>query len=259
MKIKEILSALERYAPLPLQESYDNAGLQVGVTDAEATGALLCLDVTEAVVDEAIALGYNLIIAHHPLLFHGLKSLTGQDYIERSLIKAIKNDVAIYAAHTNLDNAPGGVNYTIAEKLGLTDVTFLAPRDNAAWGSGVIGTLPELETETELLKRIKKTFEVACLRHSRLMGRQIQRVALCGGAGSFLIPDALAAGADAFFTGEIRYHEYFGHERDILLIETGHYESEQYTKDLLRDILHAACPSLKTELTKLNTNPIKYL
>ena len=267
MKIKEIVSALERFAPLPLQESYDNAGLQTGLTDAEATGALLCLDVTEAVIDEAIALGYNLVVSHHPLVFRGVKSITGRDYVGRCLLKAIKNDIALYAAHTNLDNAPGGVNFAIARKLGLEDVRFLAPQD----GSGQEGyPAPEAgggrNPDDVVLKssrghgfRVKKTFEAGCVRHSRMTGRQIRTVALCGGAGSFLIADAVAAGADVFLTGEIRYHEYFGHEREILLAEIGHYESEQYTRQLLADILHEQCPSLKVEITKINTNPIKYL
>ena len=129
MKIKEIVSALERFAPLPLQDGFDNAGLQVGLTEAEATGALLCLDVTEAVVDEAVMLGYNLIISHHPLIFKGYKSIMGRDYIERCVLKAIKNDIVIYSAHTNLDNAPGGVNYKIAEKIGLRNVRILDPKE----------------------------------------------------------------------------------------------------------------------------------
>lgn len=261
MKIKEIVSALERFAPLPLQESYDNAGLQLGVTDAEATGALLCLDVTEAVIDEAVALGYNLVVSHHPLLFRGVKSVTGRDYVGRCLMKAIKNDVTLYAAHTNLDNAPGGVNFAIAEKLGLTDVRFLAPlpAGRPEGGSGLIGTLPEWTTESDFLRGLKKTFEVGCVKHSRLTGREIHTVALCGGAGSEFIADAVAAGADAFVTGEIRYHEYFGREREILLAEIGHYESEQFTRQLLADILRAQCPALKVEISKINTNPIKYL
>ena len=131
MKIKEIVSALERFAPLPLQDGFDNAGLQIGLTEAEATGALLCLDVTEAVLDEAIGLGYNLVIAHHPLLFKGCKSITGRDYVERCILKAIKNDIVIYAAHTNMDNAWGGVNFKIAEKLGLKNVRVLEPKEEA--------------------------------------------------------------------------------------------------------------------------------
>lgn len=131
MKIKEIVSALERFAPLPLQDGFDNAGLQIGLTDAEATGALLCLDVTEAILDEAIALGYNLVISHHPLIFKGYKSITGKDYVERCMLKAIKNDIVIYSAHTNLDNAQGGVNYKIAEKIGLKHLKVLEPKENS--------------------------------------------------------------------------------------------------------------------------------
>lgn len=264
MKIKEIVSALERFAPLPLQDGFDNAGLQVGLTDAEVTGALLCLDVTEAVIDEAIGLGFNLVVAHHPLLFKGCKSVTGRNYVERCLMKAIKNDIVVYAAHTNLDNAPQGVNFRIAEKMGLTDVRVLEEKERTdgrteTAGAGVIGRLEKPETETEFLKRIKKTFEVGCLKHNRLMGREVQTVALCGGAGAFLIPEAIGAGADVFVTGEIRYHEYFGRETDILLAEMGHYESEQYTRELLRDIIAEACPDVETRITRVNTNPVRYM
>ena len=252
--------ALERFAPLPLQDGFDNAGLQIGLTEMEATGALLCLDVTESVIDEALALGFNLIISHHPLLFKGLKCISGQTYIERCVLKAIKNDIAIYSAHTNLDNAPEGVNYKIAEKIGLQDIKFLAPKEGESTvGSGVIGILEEPDSELDFLKRIKKTFEVECLRHNKLTGRLIHKVALCGGAGSFLIPNAIQQEADIFITGEIKYHEFFGHEKEILLAEIGHYESEQYTKDLLASILKKEFPNLEIENTKINTNPIKYL
>ena len=258
MKIKEIVSALERFAPLPLQDGFDNAGLQIGLTEAEATGALLCLDVTEAVVDEAIALGYNLVIAHHPLIFKGCKSITGSDYVERCIIKAIKNDIVVYAAHTNLDNAPGGVNFKIAEKIGLKHVRVLEAKEGEA-GAGVIGELDKPETETEFLKRIKKTFEVECLRHNKLTGREIQTVALCGGAGAFLMPLAIQQRADVFITGEIKYHDYFGHEGDLLLAEIGHYESEQYTKEIFYTIIRDLFPNFEVQMTKINTNPIKYM
>lgn len=258
MKIKEIVSALERFAPLPLQDGFDNAGLQIGLTEAEATGALLCLDVTEAVVDEAIALGYNLVIAHHPLIFKGCKSITGSDYVERCIIKAIKNDIVVYAAHTNLDNAPGGVNFKIAEKIGLKHVRVLEAKEGEA-GAGVIGELDKPETETEFLKRIKKTFEVECLRHNKLTGREIQTVALCGGAGAFLMPLAIRQRADVFITGEIKYHDYFGHEGDLLLAEIGHYESEQYTKEIFYTIIRDLFPYFEVQMTKINTNPIKYM
>ena len=364
MKIKEIVSALERFAPLPLQDGFDNAGLQIGLTEAEATGALLCLDVTETVIDEAITLGYNLIISHHPLIFKGYKSITGKDYVERCILKAIKNDIVVYSAHTNLDNATGGVNYKIAEKIGLKNIRFLSEKEDSllklvtfvpyaqaeevrqalfaagcgsignydscsytlegegtfrakegtnpfcgtigelhhepevrietilpvfkksaatkalieahpyeepafdfyplknSWaqaGAGIIGELEEPETELDFLKRIKKTFEVGCIKHNKLSGRLIERVALCGGAGAFLIPQAIAHNADIFITGEIRYHEYFGHENDLLLAEIGHYESEQYTKEIFYSIIQDLFPNFAIQLSKVNTNPIKYL
>lgn len=270
MKIKEIVSALEQFAPLPLQDDFDNAGLQIGLTEAEAAGALLCLDVTEAVLDEAIALGYNLVISHHPLIFKGYKSITGRDYVERCILKAIKNDIVIYSAHTNLDNAWGGVNHKIAEKIGLKNLTVLEPKEESIIhpvtlqpveqvGAGIVGELEKTETELEFLKRIKKTFEVGCLRHNKLMGREIQKVAICGGSGAFLIPQAIRAGADVFITGEIKYHEYFGREGEILLAEIGHYESEQYTKEIFYSIIRDVFPNLELQMSKINTNPIKYL
>ena len=259
MKIREIVSALERFAPLPLQDGFDNAGMQIGLTDAEATGALLCLDVTEAVLDEAIALGCNLVISHHPLLFKGYKSITGKDYVERCILKAIKNDLAIYSAHTNLDNAVGGVNFKIAEKIGLKNVCILDVKEGPEAGAGIIGELETPETELEFLKRIKKTFEAGCLQHTKLTGREIQKVALCGGAGAFLIPLAIKSRADIFITGEIKYHEYFGHDTDILLAEIGHYESEQYTKEIFYTIIRDLFPNFAVHLTKVNTNPIKYM
>jgi len=364
MKIKEIVSALERFAPLPLQDGFDNAGLQIGLTEAEATGALLCLDVTESIIDEAITLGYNLVISHHPLIFKGYKSITGKDYVERCILKAIKNDIVIYSAHTNLDNAPGGVNFKIAEKIGLSNVRILSCKEDSllkmvtfvpvehtekvrhalfnagcgnignydscsynlegegtfraqeganpfcgkigelhtekeirietilpsfkknavmralmaahpyeepafdfyplknSWsqaGAGVVGELKSPETELDFLKRIKKTFEVGCIKHNKLTGRLISKVALCGGAGAFLLSEAINCDADVFITGEIRYHDYFGHENDILMAEIGHYESEQYTKEIFYSLLRDLFPNFLIQFSKINTNPIKYL
>ena len=277
MKIKEIIDALEIFAPLPLQDGFDNAGLQVGLTDVEVTGALLCLDVTEDVVEEAINQGINLIISHHPLMFRGYKSVTGKDYTERCIMNAIKNEITVYAMHTNLDNAPNGVNYMIAEKIGLKNVRVLDPKeymqqdggnDNRTgngmgeWltaGAGAIGELEEPMTETEFLKHVKKTFETGCVKHTRLTGRLISKVALCGGAGAFLLEKAVKEHADAFVTGEIKYHDYFYYEDSILAAEIGHYESEQYTKDIIRTVLNRKFPNLRIELTRINTNPIKYL
>ena len=258
MKAIQVWDALEQYAPLPLQDGFDNAGLQIGLTaEQEVTGALLCLDVTEAIIDEAEREGCNLIVAHHPLLFHGLKSVTGKSYVERCVIKAIQKGIGIYAAHTNLDNAQGGVNYRIA---GLTNLSFLDVKSAAVpAGSGVIGELPVEEDERDFLMRLKSLFGIQCIRHNALCGRKIRRVALCGGAGGFLLPNAIAQGADAFLTGEVRYHDYFGHEGELLIAEMGHYESEQYTVDIFEEILRARLPELRTVKTSLNTNPINYL
>ncbi|MCR4765507.1 MAG: Nif3-like dinuclear metal center hexameric protein [Bacteroidaceae bacterium] len=262
MKIKDIVCALGQFAPLPLQDSYDNAGLQVGLTDAEVTGALLCLDVTEAVVDEAIALGYNLIISHHPLIFRGFKSLTGVNYIERCIIKAIKHDIVVYAAHTNLDNALNGVSFKMAEKIGITNIAFLEPKTDCEplqAGAGVIGTLPVPSVDVDFLHRIKEIFQVGCVRHTILKNRMIKKVALCGGAGAFLMEEAIKAGADVFITGEIKYHDFFGHDDEILLAEIGHYESEQYTKEIFKQIISEKFPEVPLKMTKVNTNPIYYL
>ena len=261
MKVRQVLDALEQYAPLPLQDGFDNAGLQIGLTvEQEVAGALLCLDVTEAIIDEAERMGCNLIIAHHPLLFHGLKSVTGKSYVERCVIKAIQKGIAIYAAHTNLDNVQGGVNYRIAEKIGLTDLQFLEPKAaTVPAGAGVIGNLPEAMDERDFLLLLKQLFGISCMRHNLLNGRKIKRVALCGGAGGFLLSNAIAQGADAFLTGEMRYHDYFGHDDELLIAEMGHYESEQYTIDLIGEWLQNHCKELKIVKTSLNTNPINYL
>ena len=261
MKAIQVFDALEQYAPLPLQDGFDNAGLQIGLTaEQEVAGALLCLDVTEDVIDEAERMGCNLIVAHHPLLFHGLKQITGNSYVERCVIKAIQKGIGIYAAHTNMDNAEYGVNYRIAEKIGLTNLAFLETKTvDIHAGAGIIGNLEVEEDEVGFMQRIKELFGIRCLRYNRLCGRKIRRVALCGGAGRVLLQQAVVQGADAFLTGEMRYHDYFGHNEELLIAEMGHYESEQYTVDLFAEILAKELPELKTIKTTLNTNPINYL
>lgn len=261
MKIRDIIGALEEYAPLPLQESYDNAGLQIGLTvDAETSGVLLCLDVTEDVIYEAKKKGCNLIISHHPLIFHAPKRLTGADFVERCIILAIQQGINIYACHTNLDNTLGGVNYKIAEKLKLTGLTPLIPQpDMQGAGSGLIGMLPKTVEREDFIADVKEIFNVGSLRYNSWTGEKISVVALCGGAGAFLIPNAIKAGADAFITGEIGYHRFFGYENDIQLMEIGHFESEQYTIDLLKKILHDYFPDLTVKKTNVETNPINYL
>ena len=254
-----MIDALERFAPLPLQESYDNAGLQVGLTETEISGALLCLDVTEAVVDEAISRGCNLIVAHHPLIFRKLAHISDGSYVERAVIKAIKNDVVIVAMHTNLDNALDGVNFKMAEKMGLADLQPLQePVVDGKW-SGVVGTLPAPMSAEDFVKMLKERFGVASVRANELLRRPVSRVALCGGAGSFMLGDALRADADAFVTGEMGYHEFFGHEQQLQICVIGHYESEQFTTEIFRDIISRECPGVKTCIAETITNPIVYL
>lgn len=261
MKVKEVLSALERFAPLPLQEGWDNAGLQVGLTEAEVSGALLCLEVNESIVDEAVRKGCNLIVSHHPLLFHGLKRISDADYVQRTVIKAIKNDVVVVSMHTNMDNARGGVNFKIAEKLGLTGTRFFAAKtvDGIEAGSGVVGELPEAMAADDFVLLVKRTFGVECATCNELLRRKIRRVAICGGAGDFLLGDAMATGADAFITGEMHYHMYFGHEQEIQICVIGHYQSEQYTSEIFRDVIGEACPGLPLYIAETCTNPIIYL
>lgn len=258
MKIKEVVATLEQFAPLPLQESYDNAGLQIGLTEAEdASGVLLCLDVTEDVIAEADRKGCNLIVSHHPLLFRPLRHITSATMVERCVASALRKGISIYSAHTNLDNAYGGVNFMIAERIGLADVHFLQPLQGRNGGSGVIGQLSEAVPTLDFLHNISKVFGVSALQHNEWHGQEVRQVALCGGAGDFLIDEAISQGADAFLTGEMSYHRYFGHEDDLLIGVMGHYESEQYTVALLHRILRGALPDLRIFETACITNPIK--
>ena len=271
VKIYQVVDALEHYAPLPLQEGYDNAGLQVGLTEAvEVSGALLCLDVTEAVVDEAIRKGCNLIVSHHPLIFRKLARISDENYVQRTMRKAIKNDITIVSMHTNMDAAKGGVNFKIAEKLGLRNLRFFGGEkeiDGVKGGEGVIGEITD-ETDTlhadgiaadDLVLMLRERFQAECVQCNQLLRRPIRKVALCGGAGSFLLDAAIAAGADAFITGEMHYHEFFGHEQEIQICVIGHYQSEQFTSEIFRSIITEKCPGVKCEISEINTNPIIYL
>jgi dinuclear metal center YbgI/SA1388 family protein len=261
VKIREVLNALERFAPLPLQESWDNAGLQIGLTETEVSGALLCLDVTEAVIDEALRRGCNLVVSHHPLLFRGLKQVADANDVQRTVRRAIKNDVCVISMHTNMDNARGGVNFKIAERMGLTGVRFFAARqvDGVECGSGVVGELPEPMAARDFVEHVKRQFGVSCAQCNELLERPVRRVAICGGAGDFLLDDAVRQQADAFVTGEMHYHQYFGHEQEIQICVIGHYQSEQYTTEVFRDIIAGACSGVRCCIAETNTNPIVYL
>ena len=256
-----MLSALERFAPLPLQESWDNAGLQVGLTETEVSGALLCLDVNERIVDEAIRKGCNLIVSHHPLLFRGLKTISDLTDVQRTVMKAIENRLCVISMHTNMDNAKGGVNFRIAQKLGLNDVQFFASKlvDGIEAGSGVFGMLAEPMAADDFILKVKRIFGVECAMCNELLRRPVSKVAICGGAGDFLLDEALKTGADAFITGEMHYHQYFGYEQQIQICVIGHYQSEQFTSEVFQEIIQEACPDVKTCIAETCTNPILYI
>lgn len=363
MNINDIVQSLETLAPPGLQEPYDNAGLLTGHALGTCTGVLCCLDVTEAVVDEAILTGSNLIVAHHPILFKGIKRLTGKHYVERILIKAIKNDIAIYAIHTNLDNVINGVSGYMATLLGLQHISVLQPgqamlkklvtyvphshveavqsalfsvgaghignysecsftvkgtgtfkagghtnpyvgtvgsrhyepetrlelifpfyKESAVLqalkathpyeevaydlfsmanefsqaGAGIIGTLPVIIEENDFLQKIKQVFSLTMLKHTPLLSKPIKKVAICGGAGNFLISNALQAKADIYITADLKYHEFFEADSRMLLVDIGHYESEQFTIDLLQQYLTNNFPTFAVLKTSINTNPVHY-
>ena len=244
-----------------MQESWDNAGLQVGLTETEVSGALLCLDVNERIVDEAIRKGCNLIVSHHPLLFRGLKTISDLTDVQRTVMKAIENRLCVISMHTNMDNAKGGVNFRIARKLGLNDVEFFASKlvDGIEAGSGVVGKLSEPMAADDFILKVKKTFGVECAMCNELLRRPVSKVAICGGAGDFLLDEALKTGADAFITGEMHYHQYFGYEQQIQICVIGHYQSEQFTSEVFQEIIQEACPGVKTCIAETCTNPILYI
>lgn len=363
MTIRDITNYLESIAPLALQESYDNAGLIVGAADTPIKGVLITLDCTEVIVEEAINNGCNLIIAHHPIVFSGLKKFNGNNYVERTVIKAIQNDIAIYAAHTNLDHVTGGVNTKIAEKIGLINTSILQPKSNLETlvvfapisdsnkirkalgqagagqignykdcsfstggtgrftpgggaqphignqgqaeeveeerievifeshkryqviqaminshpyeevahfispvnnlnqevGAGLVGELTEELGVRDFLMSLKEKMNLKIIRHTPDVGRKIKKVALCGGAGSFLLKSAIRQKADIFITGDFKYHEFFDAENKIVIADIGHYESEVFTKDLFYEILSKKFTNIALRLSSVNTNPVNYL
>lgn len=333
--IAQLTQYLESIAPLSYQEGYDNAGLIVGNPHTPIKGVLLCLDSTEAVIEEAIATGCNLVIAHHPIVFKGLKRLNGSNYVERTVLKAIKNDIAIYAIHTNLDNVyHQGVNAKIAERIGLQNTRILAPKQNQEQiqftvpnalqteitntllelghsekyfasgssdgqhiqytitlpanqifalqralnhipntsvsifpvttpdeftGAGMIGELAEPLEESAFLRQLKEKMQVGCIKYTTPLGKPVRKVAVCGGAGGFLLKDAIRQGADIFITSDYKYHEFFDADGKIIIADIGHYESEQFTIDLLYEIISEKFSNFAVRCTKTNTNPVRYL
>jgi dinuclear metal center YbgI/SA1388 family protein len=363
MQLKQITQYLETIAPLALQESYDNAGLIIGISEAEISGILITLDITEEILDEAINRKLNLIIAHHPIIFDGIKKLNGKNYIERCVAKAIKNDIAIYAAHTNLDSVFGGVNSKICEKLGLKNCRILSPTphflkklvtfvpsadaekvrqalffagaghignyDSCSFnlagqgsfrgndltnpyvgeknqqhfeeetrietifpkhiqsqviqallsahpyeevaydiypldneynqsGIGMIGELELPMDEVEFLDKLKETFHCKVIKHTQLLGNPIRKIAVCGGSGSAYLGKAISQKADLFISGDFKYHQFFDAEQQLIIADIGHYESEQFTKEVFYELLTKKFPKFAVHLSDLSTNPVKY-
>ena len=260
---REIAAVLEDWAPAPIAESYDNVGLLVGNPDQEATGVLINLDMTEAVVEEAKAKGINMIVAHHPIWFSGRKRLNGEDYVSRTIISAVKNDIGLYAIHTNLDNIRTGVNQRIADTLGLEEVEFLSEKKGILHkeekvGSGMIGNLGSGMKVEDFLALVKESFHAGGIRYAPGNKEFIKRVAVCGGSGSFLTKEAIRKGADAFVTADITYHKFFDNEEELLLMDIGHYESEQFTSQLIHEFLSQKFINFAIRLSEVSTNPVKY-
>ena len=266
MKTREITDAIEQYAPLRLQEEWDNAGIQVGDPEAEVTGVLLCTDATEAVVAEAIDRGYNLVISHHPLIFRGLKKIMGRTPVERTVAMAIKHDITIYSAHTNMDSAWQGVSFRMADKIGMTDVQFLddnqvppyGTEQCATAGCGVIGNIEPMPAR-DVLRRVKEAFEVGAVRYSGDGDRIVWRVALCGGAGGFLLDKAVDMGADLYVTADMRYHDFLDNAQRIVVADIGHYESEHFTKEIFLEIIQKKNPTFAVHFAKNETNQVNYI
>jgi dinuclear metal center YbgI/SA1388 family protein len=261
MYIRDIIQILENIAPPHLQEAYDNSGLLVGHPDTPLRGVLCCLDSTEAVLQEAIHQDCNLIIAHHPIVFKGLRRFNGATYVERTIIQAIKHGIAVYALHTNLDNVLyQGVNEAIAQRIGLRQTRLLRPRPGSdTTGAGILGSLPQPMSELDALRLIQSAFQTPCIRHTALRNLPVETIAVCGGAGSFLLPDARMAGADLFLTSDFKYHEFFDAEGDLIIADIGHYESEQFTIELIFSIIQKEIPTFALHCTAVNTNPVHYL
>lgn len=262
LKVSDIARAIEDFAPLCLQESYDNAGLQVGNPDSVVTAVLLCLDCTEDTVIEAKKRGCNMIVSHHPLIFKGLKHLTGATSTERTVMRALESGIAIYSAHTNMDKTREGVSYEMAHMLGLGDLRVLdgdAANPGTGIGLGVVGTTPPTP-KLEFLRKVKETFKVKELRYSGQSPQiVVRKVALCGGSGAPLTPGAVKAGADVYITGDVKYHDFTTWGENILLADIGHYESEACSKRIFSRVIHEAFPECVIYMSENEHNPVKHL
>ncbi len=258
MVLKEITNILEKWCPLNSAEEFDNVGLLVGNSNEIITKAIITIDTTEEVVDEAIKNDCNLIITFHPIIFDGLKNITEQTYVERIVFKAIQNNINIYAIHTNLDNNPKGVNYKICQKLEMNNTKFLISKVEETFGMGMVGELNKELSEIEFFNFLKSKMNIKNIKHSPFIGKNIKKVAVLGGSGSFAIENAIAEKADCYLTSDLKYHDYFKADNKILLADIGHYESEQFTKELILEFLNEKIPKFACIISKSNTNPVNY-
>ena len=259
MKLINIQRVLEDWSPLSSAEDFDNVGLILGNPDDIIEKGLITLDTTEKVIDEAIDKDCNLIITFHPLMFKGYESLKSEDYVRNCIIKALKNNINIYAIHTNLDNNPKGVSYQISKKIGLRNIEVLIKKENKEnLGMGIIGELRDKKTEKEFLKYLMSKMELSNLRHSNFTGKKIKKIAVLGGSGSFGIEEVLNKEIDCYVTADLKYHDFFKSNDKILLVDIGHYESEKYTKELILSYLNKKIPKFACTIAKTKTNPVNY-
>lgn len=260
MRISEVITAIEEFAPLCLQELYDNSGIQIGCNDdMECTGVLLAVDPTPTVITEAIRLGCNMVITHHPLLFKGLKSITGANPVEQAAIEAIRAGITLYSSHTSLDRCEGGVSAKMAEMLGLKKVRPLE-NTNGDFGLGAVGELENSLSPIEFIRLVKTVFDSPIVRHTAFAPeKEIKTVALCGGSGASMIPDAIAAGADAMVTSDTKYHDFVDYAGRILIADIGHFESEKCTKSIFHKVIKEKFPNFAHLYIATENNPINYM
>ncbi len=258
MIVKNITDAIEAFAPLATQEGFDNSGLIVGDPYAEVHTALLCVDVTEAVIDEAASTGADLVVSHHPLIFNPVKRLTGATYVERVVAAAIRNNIAVYACHTNLDAAPGGLSRCLADLLGLRECYFLSPAKDGLTGFGMVGQLPEPTPVMDFLASVAEKLNVKVLRHSAPVKNTVRKIALSSGSGASFIPDAVAAGADVYIAADFKYNNFLDAAGLITVVDAGHYETEFCAIDLLYAIIRKKFPTFALRKSVDGVNPVNY-
>lgn len=259
MKVRDITSVIEAFAPLSLQESYDNAGLIVGRADDEVSKALLAVDVTEDVIAEAVEEGCDMIITHHPIVFHPMKRFNSASQTERCVEEAIRRGIVLYAAHTNLDSTPQGMSWRVAQILGLQNIEVMQPTSAEGAGFGVVGELGEAVESTQFMRRVMELFDVKAMRHSDIVKTVVSKVAICTGSGGSLIDTARASGADIYLTADLKYNDFMRHENSIILADMGHFESEYCAIQLLFDILSKNLCIFAVRKSVRSCNPVNYL